>query len=444
MFACIARRNYETSLLNSVLKPRNEMVQVALGVCFLTIINGILWLVLGKGIIINIFQQALTLVFQMTVFQYALKVFDPLQRWLSRDLVKKTCNLIKLFLGVTTLLLAVLIRVKDVYDVQRLENNYNYIAIYFLVIDFVLAISVCYFMWVFFNLYIKVRRGINFNSAEDKDPEVFNLRKRWVIDDINLDDLSHANDPYCLNVLKLEKIMIERFFFFMFLVFSMNMYKLSWGSSQFECSSRVSCSPSITERNFQRAINSLSYWMPDLICMVVWLLLLMRPCGDVVALPEERMSDEDKGMNGSPGKIEKESIKELVKEKKKGNEKEKEVDDQHAQKGREDRDNRVGSFDSDSSPGIKLSLISAPSTLSSDLSDPSDHSASRTFSHDDKETNGVVNGAKVSASSSDSKLLSAPQVEVFREVAVSCEEMILFHRESGIPVATLFAGNIIL
>ena len=394
MLGSIAWKNYERSLLNSVLKPRNEMVQVALGVSFLTVINGLLWLALGKGIIINIFQQALTVVFELSVFQYALKIFDPLQRWISRDLVKKCCNLVKLILGLVTLVLAVLIRVKDVYGLTRLENNYNYIALYFLIIDFILVLVVCYFIWVFCSLYIQVRRGINYNSSEEeKEAEIFDLRKRWVIDDINLDDFSHVNDPNCLNALKLEKIMIERFIFFFFLVFSMNLYKLSWGSSQFECSSRVSCSPSITERNFQRAINSLSYWMPDLISMVVWLLLLVRPCGDQVALPEERMSwlETETGAGTGTGT--------------------------RAEGGSAD-DQREPSFDSDSSPGIKLSIISNP------ISTDSNESASFRDLHNNK-----------------AKCTSTNVPQEFREIAVSCEEMILFHRESGIPVATLFAGK---
>jgi hypothetical protein len=391
-FFSIARKNYEHSLWSSVLKPRNKMVQGALGVSFLTIVNGILWLAIGRGLIVNIFQQALMVVFEMSVFQYALKIFDPLQRWLSRDFVKKCCNVIKLSLGVTSLVLAVLVRIKEVYGVDRLEENYENIAVYFLVIDFIVSLLVCYFIWVFFNLYITVRRGINYNSAEQKEPEEFDLRKRWFIDDIDLEDFSHTKDPHCINVLKLQKIMLERVMFYMFLVLSMNIYKLSWGSSQFECSSRVSCTPSISERNFQRAVNNLSYWLPDLIAMVVWLFLLMKPI-EHISLPDERMSDD------ITRSAEKDSSPSLS-----------------------------SSRDSDSiEGGIKLSIIS---NSASAPTDGASYSPQRTFS-DNKNNNGV----------SHSSLSSEPMAQEFREIAISCQEMILFHRESGIPVATLFAGS---
>lgn len=398
VFAAIAMRNYETSVLSSVLKPRNDMVKVALGVSVLAVLNNMLWLAIGKGTIINIFQQAMMLVFQMSVFQYVLKIFDPVQRWLSKDLVKKGCNIAKLFFGVLTLVLAVLIRVHDVYRANTLGNSDDYIALYILIMDFILCLFMCFCIWVFSNIYISVRRGINYDSAEEKLPEVFNLRKRWLIGENDLANFSHEADPNCVNVLKVEKIMIERLIFFMFLVLSMNTYKLSWGSSQYECSSRASCSPNITERNLQRAINSLSYWMPDVICMSVWLLLLVKPI-ERVTLPEERVSEsEDKS-------------------KSKARDRDSADGGAGARKVRADCRSREKtgdlSFDTDES-GIKLSIISYP------LSCPS------------------------RAVSSDSRACDRrggePGQEI-REIAVSCQEMVLFHRESGIPVATLFAGR---
>lgn len=399
MFAAIAHKNYEQSLWSSVLKPRNEMVQVALGVSFLTVVNYFLWAALSRGIIVNIAQQALMVVFEMSVFQYALKIFDPLQRWMSRDVVKKTCNMIKLVLGIIVLVLAVLIRVMEVYDVESFKNNYEYIDLYFLIIDFIVGLFVCYSMWVFSNIYITIRRGISCDSGENREqePEEFDLRKRWMIDDINLEDFSPLKDPHCINVLKLEKIMMERLIFYLFLVLAMNIYKLSWGSSQYECSARVSCSPSITERNFQRAINNLSYWMPDLIAMVVWLLVLVKPIQNIT-LPEEQDTRDSEDID---------TLKDL----------------RHSNRERTDD---LSCDDTDSATtGIKLSLVSNP--LSADSGDANKLSFSSCHDIDRRATSSqeIVVG-----------------MQEYREVAVSCQEMILFHRESGIPVATLFAGVI--
>jgi uncharacterized protein (UPF0212 family) len=393
LFAAIAYKNYETTIMNSVFKPRNDMVKVALGLSFLTVLNNLLWLSIGKGTVVNVFQQALMLVFQMTVFQYAMKIFDPIQRIMPKEFIKRVCNLAKLILGVLALVLAVLIRINDVYDVDTMGTETDYVALYFLLMDFLFCIFAWYFTWVFFNIYISIRRGINYNSADAKESEVFNLRKRWLIDSIDLKALSIKSDPHCLSVLKLQKIMIERFMFYMILVLCMNVYKLSWGSSQYECSARVSCTPSISERNFQRAVNSLSYWMPDVIFMTVWLVLLVKPIA-CVALPEEYTTNNsiDDVKTGRP---------------------------EHSDSGREFSKSRDGtdelSFDTDGS-GIKLSLIS----------DAVGGLTERSLSKD-----GFLNNTPRSDS----------RVDEVREIAISCEEMILFHRETGIPVTTMFAGR---
>ena len=53
--------------------------------------------------------------------------------------------------------------------------------------------------------------------------------------------------------------------------------------------------------------------------------------------------------------------------------------------------------------------------------------------------NESVNEEEVALSS---LITSNKEHQECRRIAISCEEMVLFHRESGIPNATLFSGNI--
>ena len=371
----IVRKHYRGSFLESVTTNASSTVRFGLMICFFTMLNLLLWIATGRGIIVNMLQQALLVVLQLSIFKYSLNIFDPLQRHISRIWVRKGSNLTKLVLGVSVLVLSVLVRVGEVYDVESFKDMRDDYAFYFLTIDFLLGVFACGFMWIYFNMYVTIRRGLKYSSS-DKPPDVIDLRKRWMIDKIDLKDFSHKKDPDCTNVLKLEKIMIERYMFYMFMVFAMNLYKLSWGSSQYECSSRVSCTPSITEEFFQHFINSLSYWMPDLIYVAIWFFLLVKPI-DQVILPEERTSETFSfSGNASFSTKERPTIDQDV-----------------------------------SASGIKLSEITNP--MAPEMGKSENYRVANNFVHE------------------------------FQELSLSCQELILFHRESGIPVATLFSGIVV-
>jgi hypothetical protein len=94
---------------------------------------------------------------------------------------------------------------------------------------------------------------------------------------IDVVQLNPQNDLGCIKSLTLESLIIERLLGFCVLTFLMNFYKLVWAASLTKCYFRAGCTTNIQEGNVADTFNSLSYWVPDLIVFLYWVVFLLNP-----------------------------------------------------------------------------------------------------------------------------------------------------------------------
>eukprot|EP00602_Paraphysomonas_sp_CaronLab_P005236 CAMPEP_0185037556 /NCGR_PEP_ID=MMETSP1103-20130426/32166_1 /TAXON_ID=36769 /ORGANISM="Paraphysomonas bandaiensis, Strain Caron Lab Isolate" /LENGTH=1347 /DNA_ID=CAMNT_0027575597 /DNA_START=770 /DNA_END=4813 /DNA_ORIENTATION=- len=93
---------------------------------------------------------------------------------------------------------------------------------------------------------------------------------------VDLSELSPEADPRCARSLMLQKLVLERLLGLCVVAGTLNFYKLSWAASLAGCF-YTDCEYGMENNSVEGVIQSLSYWLPDFLAFLYWVVFLLNP-----------------------------------------------------------------------------------------------------------------------------------------------------------------------
>lgn len=244
---------------------------------------------------------------------------------------------------------------------------------------------------------------------------------------IDVVQLNPKNDPGCIKSLTLESLMIERVLGFCVLTFLMNFYKLVWASSLSDCYFRSGCSTDLYEGNVAKTFKSLSYWLPDLIVFIYWIVYLLNPLNIHLTSSAQKTPS----ISSHPSSLIQREVLDLRKSVMVMNNNPL-VENEKIQ----DAESHVRS--DESTPAVHLE---GDSDINPTV--PMDRSDQKRLSRPSQTSLPV---GWLSQLNSPSELESTPvfnysNMKEYRELHITLSEMVLIDKRLGIPVPTLFSGR---
>ena len=269
-------------VIDCVYDKHNPAFFSAVLICITSILAQVLYIGFGKGLVFNIIQQGLYASWLLSLFRLFISMLDPFQRVVDNELNET----ISFWLHITIVLICIAMSLFVWVGITpRVFHHANTVNIFFMG-------QAAFTMFVSFGaarllmqLYMCCRRGLQAqikgytSVAKQNAPPTWlaQLKDKTYGEGVEMATLAPSVDAGCMRSLMLQKIMLERLLGMCIIVFTFNLYKLSWSASLTGCFSRRNCSPHVADNTAETVLGNLSYWLPDFVGFLYWFCVLLNP-----------------------------------------------------------------------------------------------------------------------------------------------------------------------